>query len=674
MNTQQHSVTVRRNGELLVVEALRSGAIRVRSTPNRELSGEAWALAGMTVEEAGTVRVAAAHTGESAITVTEANTGATAHTVTSGNLEARIDPAGRIAFYDRTDGRIIVEEAKPVRAWARNGRRFSEGSGDAWTCRAWFEAQEGEAFYGLGQHQNGRLDQKGCVIDLEQKNTEITIPFFVSSNGYGFLWNCPAVGRVELAENGTRWFASRAREIDYVVILGATNAAIMENYFALTGYPPPAPHWATGFWQSKLRYSSQEELLGVAREYRRRKLPLSVIVADYFHWTAMGDWRFDSEFWPDPKAMADELSAMGVTLAVSIWPSVNPDSENFDEMKERGILVRSETGPANFYVFEDTGSKKKVALGYYDSTNPEGRAYLWEKAKKNYFDTGSRCFWLDACEPEIQPYDPGNLRMHLGSGLEVGNVYPYLHEQAFFDGMTAAGEKRIMNLCRSAWAGSQRFGTLVWSGDVDSSFTALARQIPAGLGMAMSGIPWWTTDIGGFFGGTIEDPSFRELLVRWFEFGVFCPVTRIHGFRNSWDAKKGSDNEPWSFGEDVYFILSKLLTLRESLRPHIEAFAETELARGRPFMRPLFFDFPADPAVAQVKDEYLFIDTLLVAPVVEADSRRRTVIFPAGADWIDPWTSMCYRGGTETSVDAPLDRIPVFVKDGSKLLGEVDWK
>jgi len=463
------------------------------------------------------------------------------------------------------------------------------------------------------------------------------------------------------------------REIDYVVILADTGAGIMETYFDLTGHPPLAPHWATGFWQSKLRYSSQEELLTVAREYRRRKLPLSVIVADYFHWTAMGDWRFDPEFWPDPKAMAEELAAMGVTLAVSIWPSVNPDSENFDEMKERGILVRSETGPANFYVFEDTGSKKKVALGYYDSTNPEGRAYLWDKAKKNYFDTGSRCFWLDACEPEIQPYDPGNLRMYLGSGLEVGNVYPYLHEKAFFDGMKAAGETKIMNLCRSAWAGSQRFGTLVWSGDVDSSFTALARQIPAGLGMAMSGIPWWTTDIGGFFGGTIEDPSFRELIVRWFEFGVFCPVTRIHGFRNSWDAKKGSDNEPWSFGEDVYFILSKLLALRESLRPHIEAFAETELSRGRPFMRPLFFDFPADTAVAQVKDEYLFIDTLLVAPVVEAEARRRSVVFPAGADWIDPWTGKRYPGGTEAVVDAPLDRIPVFVKEGSKLLAGVDW-
>lgn len=657
------SVSVRKRlivqlkGELIILDALAEGVIRLRATLNRNVSGKDWAI-----------REEVACKGEA-----DDLPSPVPAVLTAGRLEAQIDENGRVVFFDRNRKRALLQEVKPLRAWSREGRYFRSCGGDAYSCRAWFESFPDESFYGLGQHQNGKLNLKGCVIDLEQKNTEVSVPFLVSSRGYGFLWNCPAVGRVELAQNGTRWFADAARELDYVVFCADSYQKIMEAYFSVTGAPGPVPGWATGFWQSKLRYSSQEELLKVAREYHSRGIPLSVIVIDYFHWTAMGDWKFDPAQWPDPEGMADELSKMGITLAISVWPSVNPDSENYQELKTRGLLLESLSGPPFFYIFEDTGSKKKVPLTYYDATNPEAREYIWEKVKTNYYEIGARCFWLDACEPEIRPYHPANVRMQAGIGSEVANAYPLMHEMGFYEGMLRAGERRVLNLCRSAWAGSQRYGVLVWSGDVDSSFEALSMQIPAGLNMAMSGIPWWTTDIGGFFGGRIEDENFRELLVRWFQFGVFCPVTRLHGFRNSWDAKQGNDNEVWSFGNDVFDILACLLNLRESMRPWIETFAEHELPHGKPFMRPLFFDYPDEQGLASVQDQYLFLDGLLVAPVVELGARKRRVVFPAGVDWIDPTTVRRYAGGSVAEVDAPLSKIPVFVREGSELLHGIDW-
>jgi alpha-D-xyloside xylohydrolase len=643
------------SGERLALTALGGDAIRVRATSNPEFSGEAWALVDPAPRE------------------TEIRIGAEGASLVAGRLEARVSPAGRIEFRDRGSGRLLLEEAQPRRPWARRARSFDAAGGGCYAIRAWFEADDDESLYGLGQHHNGRLDQKGCVIDLEQKNTEVSIPFLVSSRGYGFLWNCPAVGRVELAANGTRWFAERAREIDYVVLLGPSCAEILEGYFRITGLPPPAPAWATGFWQSKLRYGSQEELLAVAREYRRRGLPLSAIVVDYFHWTAMGDWKFDPADWPDPAAMIDELRGEGIALVVSVWPSVNPDSENYEEMRRRGLLLESLSGIPFFYLFEDSGSKRRVPLAYYDPSSAEARRYVWDKVRRNYEDLGAAAYWLDACEPELQPYSPRNIRMVAGTGAEAANLYPFLHEKAFYDGMREAGRTEILNLCRSAWAGSQRFGALVWSGDVDSDFVSLSRQIRCGLNMAMSGIPWWTTDIGGFFGGDIGDPCFRELLVRWFQFGVFCPVTRLHGFRNSWDAKGGADNELWSFGEEAYAVLRRQLALRESLRPHIAAFAERELPRGRPFMRPLFFDFPGEPELAQVEDEYLFLDDILVAPVTEAGARSRSLRLPSGKTWVDPYTGRNCAGGL-IEAEAPIERIPVFVARDSPLLASVNWK
>ncbi len=368
--------------------------------------------------------------------------GEEAAVIRNGTIGARITRDGRLEFFQSPSGRVLLREP----GWTATNepnRNFKYRNGRLYRIEATFEAQEGERIYGLGQHRNGRLDQKGCVIDLKQRNTAVSIPFLVSSLGYGFLWNNPAVGRVELGRNATRWVAEGSQQMDYYVVAGSSYAEILERYADATGHAPMLPEWAAGFWQSKLRYETQEELLAVAREYKRRGLPLSVIVADFFHWSHMGDWRFDPAAWPDPPAMVRELEAMGVRLMVSIWPTVSPISENYPAMRERGLLVNNEYGTDAQQVFVDHGIEGPAYFTYYDATNPDARKFIWETVKKNYFDMGVKTFWLDNDEPDVNPWNPENLRFHLGSGLEVGNIYPFLHQKAFDDGLRAVGRNRF---------------------------------------------------------------------------------------------------------------------------------------------------------------------------------------------------------------------------------------
>jgi alpha-D-xyloside xylohydrolase len=591
--------------------------------------------------------------------------GETEATLRNGDLEVAITAAGHVTFRNANTGAVLLEEAETAYSPAR---AFSHVAGSLQRMSARFQPQADERFYGLGQHQHGRLDQKGCVIELQQRNTEISIPFLISNRKYGFLWNNPGIGRVELGVNGTRWLAEGTRQLDYFVVAGDDYADILLRYADATGHAPELPDWATGFWQCKLRYETQEELLAVARGFKERGLPLSVIVIDFFHWTHMGDWRLDPTEWPDPAAMVRELTDMGVRVMVSIWPTVIPQSDNYAVMKERGFLINNERGVDAQHVFLDRNVDGPAYFAYYDATNPAARQYHWDIAKKNYYDYGIKLFWLDNDEPDINPWNPENVRFYLGNGLEVANIYPLLHQQAYQDGLQAAGETEVLTLSRSAWAGSQRTGSVIWSGDVASTFPALADQVRAGLNMAMSGIPWWTTDIGGFHGGDLRSEEFRELVVRWFQYGVFCPICRLHGYRlpapKGWPSS-GAENEPWSFGETATPILRDLLFLRERLRPYLQAQMRVTAKTGLPPMRPLFVDFPADPVCETVEDQFLLGPDLLVAPVLEMGARDRRLYLPAGADWHEARTGTLYAGGMWIVVDAPLESIPVFVREGS---------
>jgi alpha-D-xyloside xylohydrolase len=601
----------------------------------------------------------------------------------SGSLEARVTEYGRVRFLRTGPAPGVPALPQPLLEevdWRPShpplypaSRSFESLDGDLFRLEARFLAHPGERFFGLGQHRHGLLDQKGAVIELLQRNAEVCIPFLLSSRRYGFLWNNPAIGRVEMGTNGTRWVAEASRQLDYLVLSGDDYAGVLERYADITGHPSPFPEWAAGFWQSKLRYQSQDELLKVAREYRERGLPLSVIVVDYFHWTRQGEWRWDPVAWPDPEAMTRELAEMGAKLMVSIWPTVNPRSENAAEMRERGYLVGTNRGLDVLFPFVDPG-EERAFMHYYDATNPEARAFVWDRVRENYLDRGVSLFWLDACEPEIYPVEPRNLRFHQGTGAEVACIYPMLHARGFHEGMKAAGRNEVISLCRSAWAGSQRFGAAVWSGDIPSTWESLRAQVRAGLNIGLSGIPWWTTDIGGFYGGDVTDPHFRELVVRWFQFGTFCPLFRLHGVRNPapQGASSGADNEVWSFGEDAYRIIRELLFLRERLRPYIVAQMRLASERGTPPMRPLFFDYPDEDELYSVEDEFLFGPDLVVAPVLQAVARTRMVYLPAGAAWKDAWTGRVAPSGTWFEAQAPLERIPVYLREGSplRLLGE----
>lgn len=431
------------------------------------------------------------------------------------------------------------------------------------------------------------------------------------------------------------------------------------------------PEYGLGFWQCKLRYRTQDELMKVVREHKRRGLPMDVVVIDFFHWTRQGDFRFEPRDWPDPEGMVRELKELGVELAVSVWPTIDEKSINYGEMNDRGYLVK--TDRASGFHMNWMGDTT-----FFDATHPGARQFVWDRCKENYYDKGIHCFWLDEAEPEYGPYDFDVFRYYEGPALQCTNIYPVMYAKGFYDGLKSVGEKDIMSLVRCAWAGSQKYGTLTWSGDICSTFRAFREQLQAGLSMGLAGIPWWTSDIGGFVGGDGKDPAFRELLVRWFEWGAFCPVFRLHGERLPYYEREveyidgvrtfssGQDNEVWSFGEENYEIMKKFLFIRENLRDYVRNCMMEAHLHGTPVMRPLFYDFPEDKTCWGYEDEYMFGPDILVAPVMEAQTFTRSVYLPAGTRWKDAASGKMFDGGQNVIVDAPLDIIPVFVREGKE--------
>ena len=657
----QNGFTVLESGEMLRVEAWGPSGARIRAT-----------IASAITETPGSALI------ELPVTEVAVEVSSSSATLRNGDLvvEAYENDEDRFTWFppllrfSRADGTALLSEHVP-HFTSPAQRRYRPAGGDLFSCEVSFEASPGERLYGLGQHQHGLLDQKGAVIDLVQRNTEVAIPFLLSSRGYGLLWNMAGIGRAELGTNGTRWVAEAARQIDYWVTTAPTPAEIVGQYSQVTGLPPMLPDWASGFWQSKLRYRNQDELLEVAREYQRRGLPLSVIVCDYFHWTRQGEWKFDPSEWPDPQAMVDELRELGAELMVSVWPTVNPNSENYAEMDRNGLLVRDLNGLPLHLAFWDKGTDGQAFMRYYDATNPEAREYVWKKASEGYGRYGIRAFWLDACEPELLADKPGGARYFLGDGGEVQGVYPRDNARGFHEGMRANGVDDGVLLCRSAWAGSQRYGAAVWSGDIDSTFEALAAQIPAGLNMGISGIPWWTTDIGGFRHGDPTSDYFRELVVRWFQFSAFCPLFRLHGVREPGPLvgsdQTGAPNEVWSFGERAYELIRRQLLLRERIRPYVMKQMAVASATGIPPMRALFLEFPDEAAAWEVDDQFMLGPDILVAPVTALGAREREVYLPEGASWLNAWTGTHLAEHGWVTATAPMERIPVYLRDGGEL-------
>ncbi len=654
-----NALCIRHQYEQIRIEPWGRNAFRVRATKSIDFTGNDWALTEALSDE-DTNAVITINGKESA-------------EITNGRLTIRSNAAGVLSFFHDSK-RFLREyyrnyfgtECGESSALKIIGRDYKPIIGGDYKLTVRFESNDHEKIYGMGQYQQPYLDQKGCVLELAQRNSQVSIPFAVSNLGYGFLWNNPAVGKASFGKNYTEWQAEASKEIDYWITVGDDPADLLKNYSAVTGRAPHMPSDLLGLWQCKLRYRTQEEVLSVARRYKELGIPLDVIVIDFFHWTRQGDWHFDPEYWSNPKAMCDELHAMGTKVMVSVWPSVDRKSENFDPMLEQGLLIRTERGSLQTYDFQGDCIEM-------DAMNPAARDYIWEKCKKNYSDYGIDMFWLDNSEPDYGVYDYDNYRYYLGPALEVSNLYPKFYTQAFYDGQKSLGKDgNILNLVRCGWAGSQKYAALIWSGDVPSTFASLRDQLSAGLNMGLAGIPWWTSDIGGFMTDDWSSPEFKELLLRWFELAVFSPILRMHGDRGPHDIAPlsdkdfgggylytGHDNELWSYGEDAFRIMKDQLNLRLSLKPYIESLMEEASTTGAPLMRTMFYEFPDDSACWDIDDQYMFGSRYLVAPVLSADINKRDVYLPAGK-WRNITDGTTYEGCQTIIADAPIEHIPVF--------------
>lgn len=520
-----------RRGETVRIEPWGPDALRVRATMLGAIQPEDWALTETPEPSKAEISLFSRERRAGDGTVEEKECAS----IQNGRLRCEVNHAGVLSFY--RDGALILREyyrfydgtisreSRCLKVINREWKGVTGGGEFALTVR--FEPNDGEKLFGMGQYQQPWLDLKGTVLELMQRNSQTSVPFCLSSLGYGLLWNNPAVGRVSFAKNLTEWNAQSTRQMDYWIAAGENPKQLLCRYTAVTGRAPLFPDALTGLWQCKLRYRTQQEVLEVARRYQAEGMHLDQIVIDFFHWPLQGDWCFDKAYWPDPKAMVDELHAMGTRVIVSVWPSVDKRSEHFEPMMERGLLMRTERGAAQTYDYQ--GDCVQV-----DVFNPEARAYLWDICKKNYYDLGIDGFWLDNSEPDLCAYDFEHYRYCDGPALRLSNLYPQWYSRAFYDPMARLGTQPV-NLLRCGWAGSQKYGNVLWSGDIPSTFEALRDQLQCGLNMGLAGIPWWTTDIGGFMTDDVSDPDFRQLLIRWFQFAVYSPVLRMHGDRGPYN-------------------------------------------------------------------------------------------------------------------------------------------
>lgn len=642
--------------ELMVIEPYGESIIRVRAAANRRLSEESYTLL-----PPGTDSAVCRQISENDAYIENGMLKAEAH-AENGSCT--------LTFYK--NGEKILKSMELFDRSTKDAvlKKYTHRGGDNYTIRMAFEADDREHIYGLGQEKGNCLDKKNSSWELYQCNTKTSIPVIYSSLGYGFFWNNPSIGRCAFDKKQTVWTADSAKQADYLVFTGENPREILYRYGLLTGFAPEMPQWVSGFWQSKLRYESQDDVIEIARQYKERQLPLDAIVIDYFHWSEFGDWDFDCKYWPDPEKMCQELANMQVQPVISVWPAINENSRNFSQMSDAGMLIGTKDG-------EDCLLHFAGRQMYVDPTNPKTRKFQWQQVKKSYFDRGIRAYWLDAAEPEMDPLQFDNLIYYMGDGQQVSLAYPYFYQKTFYDGLMQSGDKHSVLLTRSAYAGSQKFGSIVWNGDITSTFEALEDSIVSGLSMAMCGIPWWNSDIGGFTKGDTETEYFRELIVRWFQFGLFCPVMRLHGCRKHQRdfvpkhpgiiAESGGDNEIWSFGEENYGILQEILRLRERMKPYVMALSREASENGTPIMRPMFFEFPEDEVCYGLDDQYMFGPDILFAPIYRYGQTEREVYLPEG-QWIRTGEQKAYSGKTTLTCKAAKNEFIAFVRKGAAVL------
>ena len=568
-------------------------------------------------------------------------------TLTTSRLKITITRKNSsITFYDSAGKKLTQENDRTMTPVEVNGEKTyrAERFTSMWDSQ--------ESFYGLGQHQAGVWDYRGESIDISQDNTNISVPFLLSSNGYGILWNNASPSRFNNRFVHALYITAEVADVmDYYFLYGPEFDKIVAGYRELTGAAPLFGKWAYGYWQCKNRYSSQAELLAVAQKYRALHLPKDNLVQDWFWWNTMGEPVFNKNY-PDPKGMVDELHRDHVHLMISVWPFFRPGSQIYDDMDKRGFFI-DKTKIAGFH---------PAGQALYDAFNPDARKYYWKLMNDALFRIGVDAWWLDTTEPETEGREKNILldnKVAIGSGARYLNLYPVMTTTGVYQGQReASNTKRVFILSRSGFAGVQRNAVALWSGDIDPNWETFRRQISAGLNLSVSGIPYWTTDIGGFTAANPDDPAYRELYIRWFEFGAFCPIFRAHGTRTT------NQNELWSYGPDAQKILAAYDRLRYRLLPYIYSVAWQTTGAGYTPMRPLVMDFRTDVRALHVSDQFLFGPAILVNPVTEPAATTRHLYLPK-AKWYDFWTGALLDGERSYDAATPIDRIPLFIRAGS---------
>lgn len=589
-------------------------------------------------------------------------------TLRTAALVVKIDrKSGTVSFCDAT-GRAILDEA-------RDGHAFAPPTTQAVTSNSIkqsFVLDPAEGIYGLGQHQQGFWNYRGHTVHLQQQNMEVGLPVLLSSKGYGILWDNPSITDIAAgvagSENRVNWTSESGKAIDYYFMYGPSADGVIKDYRTLSGAAPMFPEWFYGFWQCKERYRTQEEILSVAAKYREMKVPIDGIIQDWRYWPegqdTWGSHVFDKARYPDPPAMFGQLHAMGFHTLISVWPKFDVGSANYNELNDAGAMFE----PVMTYVFPPGKGK------WYDPFNPKGREIYWNQISRSLFPVGVDGWWLDAPEPELSGKwgEFRNTRTAMGPGADVFNAYPLMHSTGIYQGERATtSEKRVVILTRSAFAGQQRNAAITWSGDIGSTWQVLQNQVPAGLNFSVSGIPYWNTDIGGFAPSNPTgrmnpaDPRYQELFARWFQFGSFCPMFRVHGSAPS--SGTGPGKEIWRFDEKTQQMWRNFVNLRYRLMPYLYSVAWNVTSDGGTMMRPLVMDFRNDPNVLNIGDQYLFGPSIMVNPVTQQGAISRSVYLPAGNKWYDFWTGKMLEGGQTITAPAPVETMPLYIRAGSIL-------
>lgn len=575
-------------------------------------------------------------------------------TLATSEVTVVLDPARDAVRFVGSDGRTLLCEDDSSAEFIP----FDDAGEAAYRVSQRFRLDDGEVIYGLGQHQQGRMNQRNQTVMLRQANMEICIPLIHSTKGYLLFWDNYSATTFTDDDRGMTFDSEVGVLCDYYFVRGAGADEVIARWRDLTGEAPMFPLWTYGFHQSRERYVSQEQLVGVVKRYRELEVPLDGIVQDWQYWGDNASWNaieFRNPLFPEPERMLDEVHALHAHALISVWPSFGPATDPYREFAAHGQLMAHETFPQ--------GNGVRV----YDAYSPEARDIYWKFLNQRMFRIGMDGWWLDATEPEHNPVRESDYdyRTALGSFRKVRNAFPLVSVGGVYDHQRAtSSDKRVFILTRSAFAGQQRYGAQSWSGDVVASWEVLRDQIPAALNFTLCGIPYWNSDIGGFYsathypGGT-DDPAYRKLYVRWMQFAVCTGMMRSHG--------TNTPREIFQFGERgdrAFDAQERMIHLRYRLLPYIYSTAWAITSRGESLMRALYFDFPDDRRGWETGDEYLFGRSFLVAPVTRKDDLR-TLYLPAGTQWVDFWTGAREEGGREFTREVPLEILPLYVRAGS---------